>query len=115
MMTIRPEQCATCIYRPDSPLRDNLPVLEDEIRDPRAPYHFRYARACHSARRAVEPPLLDRPLVELDPGERRFRGHRLATGDEHAGTDTVRHGPPRVSAGSTGSCRMTVMVDMNRR
>ena len=49
MMTIRSEQCATCIYRPDSPLRDNLPVLEDEIRDPRAPYHFRYARACHSA------------------------------------------------------------------
>jgi len=38
MMTIRSEQCTTCIYRPDSPLGDNLPVLEDEIRDPRAPY-----------------------------------------------------------------------------
>ena len=47
MMTIRSEQCTTCIYRPDSPLRDNLPVLEDEIRDPRAPYHFVKARACH--------------------------------------------------------------------
>ena len=33
-MRIRTEQCSTCIYRPDSPLAENLPVLEDEIRDP---------------------------------------------------------------------------------
>ena len=47
-MKIRAEQCPTCIYRPDSPLAENLPVLEDEIRDPRAPYHFAKARSCHS-------------------------------------------------------------------
>ena len=48
-MRIRDRQCATCIYRPDSPLRRNLPALEDEIADPRMPGHFHKARACHSA------------------------------------------------------------------
>ena len=41
-------QCATCIYRPDSPLRERLPALEAEIADPIMPDHFRGARACHS-------------------------------------------------------------------
>ncbi len=30
-MKIRDRQCATCIYRPDSPL--DLPAVEDAIRD----------------------------------------------------------------------------------
>lgn len=47
-MRIRDRQCVTCIYRPGSPLRDRLAILEDEIRDPRMPDHFRGARACHS-------------------------------------------------------------------
>ena len=47
-MMIRDRQCETCIYRPDSPLRDNLPALEAEIADPRLPGHFAKARACHS-------------------------------------------------------------------
>ena len=47
-MRVRAEQCATCIYRPDSPIRGKLAELEDEIRDPAAPYHFVRARACHS-------------------------------------------------------------------
>ena len=48
-MRIRDRQCATCIYRPDSPLREWLPALEAEIADPAMPGHFRGARACHSA------------------------------------------------------------------
>ena len=48
-MIIRAEQCETCIYRPNSSLRDNLPALEAEIADPRMPGHFARARACHSA------------------------------------------------------------------
>ena len=47
-MRIRDGQCETCIYRPDSPLRERLPVLDAEIRDPAAPYHFARPRACHS-------------------------------------------------------------------
>ena len=45
---IRTEQCATCIYRPDSGLADRLGALEDECRDPNAHYHFMRPRACHS-------------------------------------------------------------------
>lgn len=47
-MRIRADQCATCIYRPDSGLADHLPVLEDAVRDPHMPDHFARARACHS-------------------------------------------------------------------
>ena len=43
-MRIRAAQCATCIYRSDSPL--NLPALEDEIRDRHGHYHK--ARACYA-------------------------------------------------------------------
>lgn len=46
-MKIRARQCATRIYRPDSPL--DLAALEREIADPAMPGHFRGARACHSA------------------------------------------------------------------
>lgn len=45
-MIIRDSQCDTCIYRPDS--YQNLAALENECRDPRAPYHFVRWRACHS-------------------------------------------------------------------
>ena len=51
-MRIRDRQCETCIYRPGSPLRADLPRLEDAIRDPRMPGHFARARACHGERYA---------------------------------------------------------------
>ena len=44
-MRIRDTKCSTCIYRPGSPL--DVAALEDEVRDPIAPWHFRGARACH--------------------------------------------------------------------
>ena len=51
-MRIRSEQCATCIYRPGSPLRERLLALENAIRDPRMPGHFARACACHGERYA---------------------------------------------------------------
>ena len=45
---IRDRRCGTCIYRPDSALREELPRLEDEARDPDMPGHFSSWRECHS-------------------------------------------------------------------
>ena len=47
-MRIRDRQCETCIYRPDSLLRDDLPALESEIADPAMPGHFAGWRICHT-------------------------------------------------------------------
>lgn len=44
-------QCATCIYRPDSPL--DLAQLEAAIADPRMAGHFKGSRICHHSDDAV--------------------------------------------------------------
>lgn len=51
MLRVQRRQCATCIYRPDSPL--DLTALEDAIRDPRMEGHFKGSRICHHSKDAV--------------------------------------------------------------
>lgn len=46
MLKVRATQCATCIYRPDSPL--DLSVLEGEALDHGTPDHYARWRACHA-------------------------------------------------------------------
>ena len=41
--------CATCIYRPDSPL--DLQKLEEDVADPKMEGHFKGFRECHHAKR----------------------------------------------------------------
>lgn len=45
MLKVQSAQCATCIYRRDSPL--DLKALENAIKDPRMPGFFRGHRICH--------------------------------------------------------------------
>jgi hypothetical protein len=45
MFRVQKKMCATCIYRPDSPL--DLKRLEDAIRDPFPFDAFRTYRICH--------------------------------------------------------------------
>ena len=47
-LKVRAQQCATCIYRPDSVL--DLAALEAEAADPALPGHFARWRACHGTR-----------------------------------------------------------------
>lgn len=46
-MTLRVQKrmCATCIYRPSTPL--DLNALLDQVRDPRLDGHFKSYRVCH--------------------------------------------------------------------
>lgn len=44
---VQAKQCATCIYRPSSPL--DLAKLEAQIADPFMPGYFKASRACHHA------------------------------------------------------------------
>lgn len=50
---VQSEMCASCIYRPDSPL--DIKALEAQIADPRMDGFFSGYRACHHAsnKRAV--------------------------------------------------------------
>lgn len=48
MFKVQDKQCATCIYRPDSPL--DLKQLEAQIADPRMPGHFKGHRICHHSK-----------------------------------------------------------------
>ena len=48
MLKVAANQCATCIYRPNSPL--DLAKLEREIADPRMKGFFTGYRICHSVR-----------------------------------------------------------------
>jgi hypothetical protein len=45
MFKVQKKMCATCIYRPDSPL--DLKRLEDAVRDPSGFKGFRTYRICH--------------------------------------------------------------------
>lgn len=45
MFKVQTKQCATCIYRPDSPL--DLKALEAAIADPSMPGFFCGYRVCH--------------------------------------------------------------------
>lgn len=45
-LAVRATQCATCIYRPDSPL--DIRNLERAIADPRDRGHFTGYRICHT-------------------------------------------------------------------
>lgn len=47
---IQSRQCATCIYRADSPL--DWKVLEAQIADPRMQGHFAGFRVCHHSKTA---------------------------------------------------------------
>lgn len=49
MLRVQQRMCATCIYRPDSPL--DLKQLEAQISDPRMAGHFKGYRECHHAER----------------------------------------------------------------
>jgi len=51
MLRVQRKQCATCIYRPDSPL--DLAQLEAAIADPRMAGHFKGHRVCHHSEDAV--------------------------------------------------------------
>lgn len=44
-LKVQDQQCATCIYRPDSPL--DLTKLEADIADPHCDGHFKGHRICH--------------------------------------------------------------------
>lgn len=48
MFRIQKHPCATCIYRPDSPL--DLATLEAAIAEPDQPGEFRSYRICHHSR-----------------------------------------------------------------
>lgn len=50
-MKVQAKQCATCIYRPSSPL--DLQKLEAEIADKHMPGHFSGHRICHHSDDAV--------------------------------------------------------------
>lgn len=45
MLRVQSKQCATCIYRRDSPL--DLRALEAQVADPFMPGHFAGFRICH--------------------------------------------------------------------
>jgi hypothetical protein len=47
MLKVQAKQCATCIYRPDSPL--DLAELERQIADPYMDGYFAKFRICHHA------------------------------------------------------------------
>lgn len=51
MLKVQETQCATCIYRPDSPL--DLKSLEDACADEHMPGFFKSHRICHHSRDAV--------------------------------------------------------------
>lgn len=51
MLRVQAQPCATCIYRPDSPL--DLATLEAAIADPRMPGFFSGFRICHHSTTAV--------------------------------------------------------------
>lgn len=51
MLKVQRRQCATCIYRPASPL--DLEKLEAEIADPQMPGYFTGHRICHHTEDAV--------------------------------------------------------------
>jgi hypothetical protein len=50
-LRVQDQQCATCIYRADSPL--NLAALEAAIADPHLPGCFHGHRVCHHSKDAV--------------------------------------------------------------
>jgi hypothetical protein len=51
MLKVQQHQCATCIYRPESPL--DLQRLEAEIADPHMAGFFAGHRICHQSENAV--------------------------------------------------------------
>jgi len=50
-LRVQKRQCATCIFRRDSPL--DLNQLLDDVRDPRVDGFFKGHRVCHHSKNAV--------------------------------------------------------------
>ncbi len=50
-LPVQRKQCATCIYKPGSPL--DLRKLENDVRDRAMPGHFARYRICHHSTEAV--------------------------------------------------------------
>jgi hypothetical protein len=67
MFKIQRRQCATCIYRADSPL--DVAALEAAIRDPRMPGHFAGHRVCHHSEDACCAGFWARHKDDFDAGQ----------------------------------------------
>lgn len=67
MLKVQSKQCATCIYRADSPL--DVRALEAEIADPFMAGHFRSHRVCHHSSDAVCRGFWNRHADDFDAGQ----------------------------------------------
>ena len=67
MLRVQRKQCATCIYRSDSPL--DLKQLEAQIADPRMEGHFKGHRVCHHSKDAVCAGFWARHKDDFDVGQ----------------------------------------------
>lgn len=67
MLRVQRHQCASCIYRSDSPL--DLQRLENDIADPRMAGHFKGYRICHHSGSAVCRGFWTRHKDDFDAGQ----------------------------------------------
>lgn len=92
-LRVQDRQCATCIYRPDSPL--DLKKLEADVADPKMAGYFVGPRICHHSTTAVCRGFWNRHKDDFTAGQiaQRLNVVAFVRDDTFADTETKKEQP----------------------